>query len=71
MVDALAAPGFLAGVTAAGDYLRQRLAAVATATLGGGAVRGRGLLLALDLGRPIGPAVVAEALNRGLLLNSP
>jgi len=38
---------------------------------GGGGVRGRGLLLALDLGREIGPAVAAEALRRRLLINSP
>jgi acetylornithine/N-succinyldiaminopimelate aminotransferase len=34
-------------------------------------VRGRGLLLALDLESPIGPAVVAAALQDGLLLNAP
>jgi acetylornithine/N-succinyldiaminopimelate aminotransferase len=36
-----------------------------------GEVRGRGLLLALDLKLPIGPALVAQALELGLLLNSP
>ena len=34
-------------------------------------LRGRGLLLALDLELPIGGAIVAQALEAGLLLNSP
>jgi acetylornithine/N-succinyldiaminopimelate aminotransferase len=34
-------------------------------------VRGRGLLLALDLKLPVGPAIVAQAFEQGLLLNSP
>jgi acetylornithine/N-succinyldiaminopimelate aminotransferase len=34
------------------------------------ASRGRGLLLAIDLRGEIGPAVVAEALRRGLLINA-
>lgn len=69
--DTVAAPGFLDHVAAAGAHLEQRLYEVAAQTVGGGAVRGRGLLLALDLGRDIGPAVVAAALKRGLLINSP
>jgi acetylornithine/N-succinyldiaminopimelate aminotransferase len=36
-----------------------------------GEVRGRGLLLALDLKRPIGPSIVTAALQDGLLLNAP
>ena len=36
-----------------------------------GEVRGRGLLLALDLKLPIGAAIVAEALADGVLINSP
>ncbi|HUW38825.1 MAG TPA: acetylornithine transaminase [Rhodocyclaceae bacterium] len=36
-----------------------------------GCVRGRGLLLALDLGRETAPRVVARARDRGLLLNAP
>ncbi|MFX5952789.1 aminotransferase class III-fold pyridoxal phosphate-dependent enzyme, partial [Acinetobacter baumannii] len=36
-----------------------------------GEVRGRGLLLALDLKLPIGAAIVAQAFQHGLLLNSP
>ena len=36
-----------------------------------GEVRGRGLLLALDLKLPIGASIVAQALPNGVLLNSP
>ena len=36
-----------------------------------GDVRGRGLLLALDLKLPIAPAIVAQAFEAGLLLNAP
>jgi acetylornithine/N-succinyldiaminopimelate aminotransferase len=36
-----------------------------------GAVRGRGLLLALDLKLPIGASIVAQAFAEGVLLNSP
>ena len=36
-----------------------------------GAVRGQGLLIALDLGAPIAPAVEQTAFERGLLINAP
>jgi acetylornithine/N-succinyldiaminopimelate aminotransferase len=36
-----------------------------------GAVRGRGLLLALDLKAPVGGKIAAAALAAGLLLNAP
>jgi acetylornithine/N-succinyldiaminopimelate aminotransferase len=36
-----------------------------------GEVRGRGLLLALGLGRPIALELVADAFDTGLLLNAP
>jgi len=36
-----------------------------------GEVRGRGLLLALDLKLPLGASIVAQAFEAGLLLNSP
>ena len=54
----------------AGAHLTARLE-VLSRRHGCGGVRGRGLLLALDLGRDIAPAVVAEALRRGLLINAP
>lgn len=71
IVDTVMAPGFLDHVVAAGAHLEKRLVEVAAQTVGGKGVRGRGLLLALDLGRDIGSAVVAAAMQRGLLINSP
>lgn len=62
--------GFLDGVVARGEYLTQRLTELSE-THGFGDVRGRGLLIALDLGQPIGPGLVAAALEQGLLINSP
>lgn len=68
--DELTRPGFLEEVVRAGDHLRQGLEAL-SGRFGLGETRGRGLLLALELGRDVGPAVVEEARRRGLLLNSP
>jgi acetylornithine/N-succinyldiaminopimelate aminotransferase len=63
-------PGFLAHVASSGAYLTRGLRELAQRhTLGG--VRGSGLLVALELQRPIGSAVVSEAFARGLLINSP
>lgn len=66
----LTKPGFLDKVSATGDMLRQELESLSKRH-GFGEVRGRGLLLALDLGRPLGPRIVEEAMDRGLLINSP
>lgn len=63
-------PSFLSAVQARGRYLR-RLLEEMSAKHGLGEVRGHGLLLALDLKRPIGPAVVTKALENRLLINSP
>jgi acetylornithine/N-succinyldiaminopimelate aminotransferase len=63
-------PGFLDDVVRKGQVLRERLASL-SAKHGLGEVRGRGLLVALELGRDIGAAVVAAAMERGLLLNAP
>ena len=46
-----------------GDVLREAIAPL------GVEVRGKGLLLALELGRPIASAVVTAALQRGLIVN--
>ena len=70
VVAEVARPEFLAGVSDSGAYLFERLRAL-SAELGLGEVRGRGLLVALDLGRPVGAEVVARALQGGLLINSP
>jgi len=63
-------PEFLKAAVDAGLFLESELQKL-SARHGLGEVRGRGLLLALDLKLPIGPALVAHALPAGLLLNSP
>jgi acetylornithine/N-succinyldiaminopimelate aminotransferase len=70
VMEEITRPGFLDGVVAAGEYLRSRLEALSAAK-GLGEVRGRGLLLALSLGRETAEAVVERALGEGLLLNAP
>lgn len=70
VIETVAAPGFLESVTETGACLKQRLQAL-SAAFGCGAVRGRGLLMALDLGRDIAPEVASLAMERGLLLNAP
>jgi acetylornithine/N-succinyldiaminopimelate aminotransferase len=64
VVRTISNPEFLASVRENGKYLESRLQDF-------GEVRGRGLLLALELGREIGTVVVEAALARGLLVNSP
>jgi acetylornithine/N-succinyldiaminopimelate aminotransferase len=61
---------FLKSAVDAGLYLESELQKL-SARHGLGDVRGRGLLLALDLKLPIGAAIVAQALEAGVLLNSP
>jgi acetylornithine/N-succinyldiaminopimelate aminotransferase len=70
IVEEVSKPGFLAQVTGNGDYLMSKLRTLSS-ELHLGEVRGQGLLVALELGKPVGTAVVDEALRRGLLLNSP
>jgi len=66
----LTKPGFLVKVVEKGNFLKAKLEAL-SAKFGLGEVRGKGLLMALDLKEEIGPKIVEEALNRGLLINSP
>ncbi len=66
----LTAPGFLDRVQAAGRHLAERLHLLSH-ELGLGSIRGRGLLLALDLKRPIAKTVAAEAFKEGLMINAP
>ena len=66
----IAEPAFLKAVRDTGLHLADELQRI-SARHGLGGVRGSGLLLALDLKRPIAAAVVAEALQDGLLLNAP
>ncbi len=70
VMEEIAKPGFLAQVARTGAYLADRLQALSRKHQCGG-VRGKGLLLAIDLGREIGPDVVAQAFQRGLLINAP
>jgi acetylornithine/N-succinyldiaminopimelate aminotransferase len=70
VMEQVAKPGFLERVTQGGAYLRDRLQAL-SAKHGCGEVRGRGLLLALDLQRPVAAEVATLALQRGLLVNAP
>ena len=70
IVEEVSKPAFLAKVRANGDYLMSRLRAL-SAELHLGEVRGQGLLVAMELGKPVGARVVDEGLRRGLLLNSP
>jgi acetylornithine/N-succinyldiaminopimelate aminotransferase len=63
-------PEFLKSAVDAGLFLESELRRI-SARHGLGDVRGRGLLLALDLKHPIGAAIVAQALADGVLLNTP
>lgn len=66
----LTKPGFLDQVERTGEYLRRGLETLSSRH-DFGEVRGRGLLLALDLRRSLGPRLVELAFERGLLLNAP
>jgi acetylornithine/N-succinyldiaminopimelate aminotransferase len=63
-------PEFLKSTVDAGLFLESELQKL-SARHGLGEIRGRGLLLALDLKLPIGAAIVAQAFEAGLLVNSP
>jgi len=70
VVETVARPAFLADVTAKGEYLMDRLRALA-ARHGHAEVRGRGLLVALQLRGLDAGKVARSALDRGLLINAP
>ncbi|MCA1457726.1 acetylornithine transaminase [Bradyrhizobium sp. BRP22] len=70
VLEQVGKPEFLKSVTDAGLFLESELQRL-SARHGLGEVRGRGLLLALDLKLPIGTAIVAQAFSKGLLINSP
>jgi acetylornithine/N-succinyldiaminopimelate aminotransferase len=61
---------FLKAVTETGLYLESELQRI-SARHGLGEVRGRGLLVALDLKHTIAGSIVAQALEDGVLLNAP
>jgi acetylornithine/N-succinyldiaminopimelate aminotransferase len=64
------APDFLKSIADTGLFLAGELQRI-SARHGLGEVRGRGLLLALDLKRPIAASIVAQAMEAGVLLNAP
>ena len=70
VLEEISKPEFLKAVADAGLFLESELQKL-SARHGLGEVRGRGLLLALDLKLPIGASIVAEALADGVLINSP
>ncbi len=70
VIEALTAPGFLAHVFEVGRYLVTRLEELSRKH-GCGEVRGKGLLLGLNLTREIGSQVVDVAREHGLLVNAP
>ena len=70
VLEHVAAPAFLKSAVDAGLFLESELQKL-SARHGLGDVRGRGLLLALDLKLPIGASIVAQAFADGVLLNSP
>jgi len=70
VLDQIAASEFLKGVVDTGLFLESELQRL-SARHGLGEVRGRGLLLALDLKLPIGASIVVQAFEAGVLINSP
>lgn len=70
VIETVAAPGFLESVTETGACLKGQLETL-SARFGCGQMRGRGLLLALNLGRDIAGEVASLAMTRGLVLNAP
>jgi acetylornithine/N-succinyldiaminopimelate aminotransferase len=70
VLEQISQPDFLKSVVDAGLYLETELQRM-SARHGLGEVRGRGLLLALDLKHPIAASIVAQAFVDGVLLNAP
>ena len=70
VLETVADPAFLRQVVRTGDYLAGQLRQLSERH-GQGEVRGRGLLLAIELTVPNAPAVAAAAFDRGLLINAP
>jgi acetylornithine/N-succinyldiaminopimelate aminotransferase len=68
--ERIAQPNFLRSVIDNSLFLESELQRL-SARHGLGEIRGKGLLLALDLKTPIAPSIVAQALEDGLLLNAP
>jgi acetylornithine/N-succinyldiaminopimelate aminotransferase len=67
VLDTIEKDGLLAHATATGERLRAGLAADERVP----EVRGRGLLVGLDLSRPLSAEVAAAALTHGFIINNP
>lgn len=70
VMDAVLAPGFIKEVEALSAYLKNGLSAL-SARNHLGEVRGKGLLIALDLEQEMASKLTTRARESGLLLNSP
>ena len=70
IMHAICAPGFLPSVISKGAYLVSALSELSK-RFALGEVRGRGLLVALDLKQDIATKIVEQAREAGLLLNAP
>lgn len=70
VMESVVKPGFLQNVSVLGGYITKRLSELSV-RFGLGEVRGRGLLIALDLNRSIGSKIVEESLVSGLIINAP
>ncbi len=70
VVQGVLAGGFLPQVNRVSEYFCQQLAVLAK-EFGLGAIRGKGLLLAINTGNYSGPQIVELARDAGLLLNAP
>jgi acetylornithine/N-succinyldiaminopimelate aminotransferase len=70
VVEAVSRPEFLAMVAENGEYLMQKLRELSS-RLDHGEVRGRGLLIALELKGKDAAKVARSAMDRGLLINAP
>ncbi len=67
-IEVMEADGLLANATAVGDYLMDALRSALADTPGLVEVRGRGLMIGIELDRPCGE-LVGQCLDQGLLLN--
>lgn len=61
--------GLLANVSAIGNHLASSVEALGHPLIAG--VRGRGLLLAIELTKPVSDQVTALALEAGFIINNP
>jgi acetylornithine/N-succinyldiaminopimelate aminotransferase len=70
VLDAVAKPDFLKHVQERGEYLQQKLIKLSKEK-GLGVVRGRGLLIAMEIPEGNASQIVDRAIDSGLLLNAP